>query len=187
MFKYLFRMQTNLKRLLIFGFFQLVILIILSNHIVDGTVNIMGNNAFKLGNKTFMVQEVEGLEFSSDGYYSNAFSQPNASFFFVKEIENYQVDWVLSGTPIRTNDYQDFNDILSDYKIDSTITVFSTEQTSNFLDVKFASNTDSSTVIFARFYQAYPYFFQLLGSWQSETEEMPEELKRALNAVRVTE
>ena len=77
-------MQTNFKGLLIFGFSQLVILIILSNHIVDGTVNIMGNNAFKLGNKTFMVQEVEGLEFSSDGYYSNAFSQPNASFFFVK-------------------------------------------------------------------------------------------------------
>ncbi len=180
-------MQTKLNRLLIFGFSQLVILIILSNHLVDGTVNIMGNNGFKVGNKTFLVKEVEGLEFSSDGYYNNAFSQPYATFFFVKEIENYQVEWVLSGTPIRTNDYQNFDDIVSDYKIDSTITVLLAEQTNNYLDVKFISNRDSSNVIFARFYKAYPYFFQLSGTWQSEAEEMPEELRKALNAVGVIE
>ena len=187
MFKYLLLMQINLKRILIFGFSQLLILIILSNYIVDGTVNIMGNNGFKVGSKTFMIEEVEGLEFSTDQHYNEVFSQPYATFFILKDIGNNQVEMVLSGTQIRTNDYQNFDDIISDYKKDSTITVFSAEQINDYLFIKFRSSKDSSRIYYSRFYQAYPYFLQLFGVSDEDSGDMPDEMKKALNAVRIVE
>lgn len=180
-------MKNKLKRLLIVGFSLLSLLVIISNHFVDGTVNILGNNGFKIGNKTFMVEEIEGLEFSTDDHYNEVFSQPYASFFILKGLEDDMVELVLSGTQIRTNAYQNFNDIKTDYTSDSTLTVLSTKQPSNYMDVKFVNNADSSKIIFARFYQAYPYFLQLFGSWKGSPNEMPNEIKKALNAVRVVE
>ncbi len=180
-------MQFNLKMLLIFGFSQLLLLIILSNHIVDGTINIMGNNGFKVGNKTFMIEEVEGLEFSTDQHYNKVFSQPYASFFLLKDLGNNQVEMILSGTPIRTNDYQNFDDIISDYKNDSTLTVFSSEKVNNYLNVKFINNMDSTRIYYSRFYQAYPYFLQLFGVSDEMSGDIPDDMKQALNAVRIVE
>lgn len=178
-------MQNRLYRLLIFGFTQLFILVILSNYFVGGTVNIMGNHAFKVGNKTFMIKEIKGLEFSTDDHYKKAFSQPYASFFILKDLDSNRVKLVLSGTKIRTNDYQSFDDIKSDYGNDSTLTVLSAKQSNNYLDVKFVNIADTSKIIFSRFYQAYPYFFQFLGTWEGVPNEMPTDIKRSLNAVSV--
>lgn len=180
-------MENKLKRLLITGFSFLTILVMVSNHFVGGTVNILGNNGFIIGNKTFLVKEIEGLEFSTDDHYNDVFSQPYASFFILKSLEDNIVELVLSGTQIRTNAYQGFNDIIADYKSDSTLTVLSTNESSNYLDVKFINEADSTNVIFARFYQAYPYFLQLVGSWKRDQNKMPNNIKRALNTVRVVE
>lgn len=180
-------MENKLKRLLVAGFTLLSFTVLLSNHFLEGTVNILGNNGFKVGNKTFAVKEIEGLEFSTDDHYNEVFSQPYASFFILKSLDDNMVELVLSGTQIRTNAYQGFNDIIADYKSDSTLTVLSTNKSSNYMDVKFINKADSTNVIFARFYQAYPYFLQLVGSWKTDQNKMPNNVERALNAVRVVE
>ena len=180
-------MQKKLTSILIFGFAQLFLLVILSNHVVDGTISILGTSAFKLGNKTVTIEDIEGFDFSTDSHYNRVFSQPDAAFFIIKELENDMVEMILTGTQIRSGAYQNFDDIKSDYTNDSNLIILSVEESNSFLDVKFINKESDSRILFVRFYEAYPYFLQLLTTWEGNPDEIPLDIEKALSAIRVTQ
>jgi len=180
-------MQNKLKTLLILGFAQLFIFVIISNHFSSPITNIFGHNAFKLGNKTFSIEEADGLFFTTDEYYNRFFELPEASFFIIDN-ESSDVDQlIVSGTVIRGHSYQSLNDILEDFSSDTTLSIIEYEQTQRRLDILFIANDDNELNLFTRVYQAYPFYLQFFGSWEGHQTDKPELLQKALNSVKIVE
>ena len=185
--KLLHIMQNKLKILLILGFAQLFIFVIVSNHFSSPTTNIFGQNAFKLGNKTFSIEETEGLLFSTDEYYNRFFESPEASFFII-DYESSEVDQlIVSGTVIRGHTYQGFNDIIEEFTTDTTLTIIEVDQSDHHLDILFSVKEDSSLNLFTRIFQAYPHYLQLFGTWEGQPNIKPEKVQKALNSVKLLE
>lgn len=180
-------MQNKLKTLLLLGFAQLFIFVIVSNHFSSPTTNIFGQNAFKLGNKTFSIEETEGLFFSTDEYYNRFFEMPEVSFFIIDN-ESSDVDQlIVSGTVIRGHSYQGLNDIIEEFSNDTTLTIIELEQSNRHLDILFFANDDNELNLFTRIYQAYPFYLQLFGTWEGDRADTPEILQKALNSVKILE
>ena len=175
-------MDQRFKLIAIVGFLQLFAFTIFHQQINTEPINAFGKNAFKVGFKTAIINDIDGLVITSDQFYKDVFEQPDAYFFVVEEDSLDGPQLILSGTPINIDAYENFEAIEKYYTMDSTLVVLSSRQTENNLELFFADQSDTSITYRVKFYKSYPYYFQLFAYWYGNKHDEPDYVQTAFNS-----
>jgi len=160
----------------------MLFLLIIVRESNDGSIEIMGYQAFKLGNKTIMIKPPEGMIYSTEDSIKSSFGRQDSYFIIYGDSANQNIPEVF-GELLQMGEITDFSALLDILEKDTTAEIINHKIENDYLTLKYKINKNENIYyLISRYYKSFPYYLNVKSVWQGG-ETVPEKVLETFNAI----
>ncbi len=179
-------MEKNLKVTVILGYvFLFLFLVLLNTHSVS--VNVLGHETFKLGNRTVMISNTTGTRILSnqDSIKKYINIKDELAFAIIDDSTNNPINKVFIDY-LQMEGFTKYEQVIELLTQDTTANIIDQDIISDalFIKQKIFSDNEQIYYLYSRYNNCFPYYLRIRSVWATQ-QSIPKKVNDIFNSIKV--